>query len=77
MYRYDLLGYHAYIDDPSGISQFARNAMGITKPLPKKLLDALKYLQEDKAMVRVLGERFIELYLSVKQVCTFTVLLLN
>lgn len=54
------------------MSESARRAMGITKPLPKKLPDALKYLQEDKAMVEVLGEKFIELYLSVKKVCTLT-----
>ena len=77
MCRYDLLDYHTNIDDPSRMSQSARDAMGITGPLPKKLLDALKYLQEDKAMVGALGEKFIELYLSVKQVCTFTILLLN
>jgi glutamine synthetase len=50
------------------MSESARSALGITKTLPKKLPEAWKYLQEDTAMVEVLGEKFVEMYLSVKKV---------
>lgn len=57
----------ANIDDPGNMGESERSALGITKTLPKRLLDAWKYLQEDKAMVEVLGETFVGKYLSVKK----------
>jgi glutamine synthetase len=60
-----------HVDDPGSMSESARTDLGITKPLPKKLPEAWKYLQEDKAMVEILGEKFVESYLSVKKVCRF------
>ena len=60
-----------YVDDPGSMSESARTSMGITKTLPKKLPEAWQDLQEDKAMVEILGENFVESYLSVKKVCCF------
>ena len=42
--------------------------MGITKTLPRTVEDAWKYLSEDQEMIQALGEKFVESYLSVKQV---------
>ena len=51
------------------MSESGRSALGITKTLPKKLPEAWRYLQEDEAMIKVLGKTFVEKYLSVKKVC--------
>ena len=55
-------------DEPHKLSQSVRQSMGITKTLPRTVQDAWKYLRGDKEMVNELGEKFVESYLSVKQV---------
>lgn len=55
-------------DEPHKLSQSVRQSMGITKTLPRTVEDAWKHLHEDKEIVKELGEKFVESYLSVKQV---------
>jgi glutamine synthetase len=55
-------------DESNKLAQSVRQSMGITKTLPRTVQDAWKYLHEDKKMVKELGEKFVESYLSVKQV---------
>jgi glutamine synthetase len=56
------------LDDPGSLSEIARAEFGITKSLPRSVLDAFEYLSDDKEMVSMLGERFVQSYLSVKKV---------
>jgi hypothetical protein len=58
----------ADLDDPSSMSEIARAEFGITKSLPRSVVDAFGYLSDDKELVDVLGERFVKSYLSVKKV---------
>jgi glutamine synthetase len=60
--------YVADIDDPGSMSEMARAEFGITKSLPRSVLDAFEYLSDDKELVNALGERFVKSYLSVKKV---------
>jgi glutamine synthetase len=50
------------------LSEETRVEMGIVKKLPRTLIDAWKFLLEDKEMVKELGEEFVKSYISVKEV---------
>jgi glutamine synthetase len=58
----------ADLDDPGSMSEMARAEFGITKSLPRSVMDAFDYLSDDKELVNALGERFVKSYLSVKKV---------
>jgi hypothetical protein len=54
--------------ESSKLTEEARKDMGITKTLPRNLPDALKLLNNDNALKYVLGDKFVESYIAVKQV---------
>lgn len=56
------------LDDPGSLSEIARAEFGITKNLPRSVMDAFEYLLNDQEMVSMLGETFVQSYLSVKKV---------
>ena len=58
----------ADLDDPGSMSQTARAEFGITRSLPKSVMDAFEYLSDDKELVNALGGTFVKSYLSVKKV---------
>ena len=56
------------VDEASKLSSEKREEMGIIKQLPRTVKDAWKFLQEDKEMVKELGDEFVDAFLAVKKV---------
>jgi glutamine synthetase len=68
MFRYENEVIDLIVDDASKLSSEKRKEMGIIKQLPRTVEDAWKFLQEDKEMVKELGDEFVDAFLAVKKV---------
>lgn len=68
MFRYEHEVIDLIVDEASKLSSEKRKEMGIIKQLPRTVEDAWKFLQEDKEMVKELGDEFVDAFLAVKKV---------
>ena len=55
---------------PHTLDEHARLEMGITKPFPKTVREALAYLVKDTELCGALGIEIVRAYKSVKEVCS-------
>lgn len=68
MFRYENEVIDLIVDEASKLSSEKRKEMGIIKQLPRTVEGAWKFLQEDKEMVKELGDEFVDAFLAVKKV---------
>lgn len=52
--------------DPSTIGPGKRKALGITRKMPGSLKEAIAALEKDDELIRILGDKMVEVYCAVK-----------
>lgn len=52
--------------DPASLGPGKRKALGITKPMPTSLKEAISALEKDDELIKILGEKMVEVYCAVK-----------